>query len=295
MSLSGQNIFGASLGGSSNGTFNNVNTNSIQQQNPNLDIIVKLLNSMGFSIVGGTLKIGGSSTTLTTINTTGINGAQTLTLPNVNGGSDTIMATGSVDTLTNKTLVSTTNTIAANNIMSGGSGNVAITATNPTAGQVLTAINGTSASWQTPGAGGDYGIITIQGGTITVTASSQSNRNVFMQAMTLGLASSNFQLNSNTYGIQYIGPGGNFRVVINCSLYSGTTTSVSCGVVVNSSTSPTSYASADFLSAFYNANMTSVQYITLATNDTLYHAIWCPSGGSTSITTTVLNIDIVQL
>lgn len=71
---------------------------------------------------------------------------RTLTVPDVN---TTIVGTGSTQTLTNKTINSTTNTVSANNLFSATTAVNVSAAAAPTTGQVLRATSGTAATWQT--------------------------------------------------------------------------------------------------------------------------------------------------
>ncbi len=66
--------------------------------------------------------------------------------------SGTVVGTTDVQTLTNKTLADNTNNIIARELWNGsGAGSVSTyAAAAPTTGQVLTAISGTTATWQTP-------------------------------------------------------------------------------------------------------------------------------------------------
>jgi len=65
----------------------------------------------------------------------------------------TVVGISDTQTLTNKTIDSTTNTITADKLHSATTDIVLNTATAPTAGQVLTASSSTAASWVTPSSG----------------------------------------------------------------------------------------------------------------------------------------------
>lgn len=68
-------------------------------------------------------------------------------------GTDYVTPTGT-ETLTNKTLDSSTNTLRASSLATTGSPVVVSGAAAPTAGQVLTATSATAANWQSPTTGG---------------------------------------------------------------------------------------------------------------------------------------------
>lgn len=107
----------------------------------------------------------------------------------------TVVRETSTDTLTNKTLTSATNDITASSLFSNSKANtIDISASaNPTAGQLLTAVNGTTATWQDPASlalverkvkvaqsGGDYtsiqaALTDIVAGTITGGVPTASN------------------------------------------------------------------------------------------------------------------------
>lgn len=76
---------------------------------------------------------------------------RTLTVPNAD---TTIVGTGTTDTLTNKTLTSSTNHVNAEALFSATTTVNVSSATAPTSGQVLTATSGTAATWQTPSSSG---------------------------------------------------------------------------------------------------------------------------------------------
>jgi len=77
-----------------------------------------------------------------------VNGSATLTLPTT---SDTLVGRATTDTLTNKTIVggvANGNSIVADQLINS-TGTTSITGPAPTAGQILVAASGTTASWQT--------------------------------------------------------------------------------------------------------------------------------------------------
>ena len=98
-----------------------------------------------FDVAGTT----GTITTLATTQTTN----KTLTLPDA---TDTLVARNTTDTLTNKTLTGTTNTIAASQLRTTTTDVVVSGSVAPTAGQLLIATSGTAASWSLPSATMSY-------------------------------------------------------------------------------------------------------------------------------------------
>lgn len=76
---------------------------------------------------------------------------RTITLPLLNSN-DTFVFASHTDTLNNKTLTSTSNDVAAKSLHSATTIVDVVSATAPTSGQILTAISGTAATWQTPAA-----------------------------------------------------------------------------------------------------------------------------------------------
>ena len=74
----------------------------------------------------------------------------TLTLPEA---TDTLVARATTDTLTNKTITGSTNTVHASHLRTTGAAVDVASAAPPTTGQVLTATSATTATWQTGGTG----------------------------------------------------------------------------------------------------------------------------------------------
>jgi hypothetical protein len=120
---------------------------------------------------GVTFSSAANQIVLGTTNTLTLTSTQSspavLTFPNLGGVADTVAALALAQTMTNKTLTSTTNTIAAKQLLSATTAVDVFAATAPTAGQVLTATSGTAATWQTPVTGG---ITTLN----TLTATTQT-------------------------------------------------------------------------------------------------------------------------
>lgn len=72
---------------------------------------------------------------------------RTVNLPNAD---TTLIGTTTTDTLTNKTIGGSTNTVDANNLKTTGTAVNVSAAAPPITGQVLTATSATAANWQTP-------------------------------------------------------------------------------------------------------------------------------------------------
>ncbi len=137
-------------------------------------------------------------------------------------------------TLTNKTLLSATNTIEATSVRT-----VAVSATAPTAGQVLQATSGTAASWVQPTAGvasttvdaivrwGDTGGKTLNNSVATLNSAGTLTTTNFSFANTTGASSGVIFQNSNRVFHNYSTGAANLFLGIN----SGNFTSV--GAVAN--------------------------------------------------------------
>jgi len=68
-----------------------------------------------------------------------------------NGVNDNVVGTATTDTLSHKTIIDVTNNITANSLRTDNGGSINISSGSaPTAGQILTAINSTTAIWQDP-------------------------------------------------------------------------------------------------------------------------------------------------
>jgi hypothetical protein len=80
----------------------------------------------------------------------------------------TLVGDDTTQTLTNKTITGTTNTVEANALKTTGTAVTVSTAAPPTTGQVLTATSATSANWQTV-SGGSLSVYLNQSGTTTLT------------------------------------------------------------------------------------------------------------------------------
>ena len=131
------------------------------------------------------------TTNTTTISSLAPSGSRIYTISDA-GGNDTFTMNDATQSLTNKTLDSTTNTIAADKLHSATTSITISSATAPTSGQVLTATSSTSADWQTPSSGG---VTTFSAGTTGLTPSSPTSG-----AITLGgiLSISNGGTNTNS-------------------------------------------------------------------------------------------------
>lgn len=113
---------------------------------------------------GGTLTLPSSTDTLVARSTTDTLSNKTLITPVIstiiNTGTltlptstDTLVGRTTTDTLTNKTITGSSNTVEAHRLATTSSAVVISSASAPTVGQVLTAVNATSANWQTPSTG----------------------------------------------------------------------------------------------------------------------------------------------
>lgn len=131
----------------------------------NIANAVDATKQFGWTLSGATT---GTKTTIAANQTAN----RTLTLPDA---TDTLVGRATVDTLTNKDLTSNTDNVIARALWvgSGASSVSTYAATAPTAGQVLTATSGTTATWQTPTTGTITGAanIGVAGAGVFVSAS----------------------------------------------------------------------------------------------------------------------------
>lgn len=95
-----------------------------------------------------------------------ISNTGTLTLPT---STDTLVGRATIDTLTNKTLTDPSNTITANDLRSATTAVNVSGAAAPSAGQVLTATDGTAATWQDPSGGSASSVSYTPTGDVTAT------------------------------------------------------------------------------------------------------------------------------
>lgn len=111
------------------------------------------------------LKIGNGSTITTFSNSATV--SRTLSLPDA---SDMLIGRSTSDTLINKTITASTNTVSANSLKTSGSDVNISTAAPPSSGQILTATSPTLAIWQDisiPGTSLSSGSITTNNSTST--------------------------------------------------------------------------------------------------------------------------------
>lgn len=107
------------------------------------------------------------TTNTTTINSVAPSASRIYTITDA-GGNDTFTMNAALQTLTNKTLTSTTNTIRATQLGTTTTDVVVSSSSAPTSGQVLTATSGTNATWQTPATGGSVTSISAATSSITL-------------------------------------------------------------------------------------------------------------------------------
>jgi len=139
-------------GGLSADCFNAIGSNGLgyfsmpaQSQTP-ISTIPSSLALFGGS--NGEMRIQYNGGPIATINNQSLNTDQIYTLPNATG---TITLNDATQTLTNKTINDSSNTVAAGILRTTGAGVVISTASPPVVGQVLTAASATGASWTAPG------------------------------------------------------------------------------------------------------------------------------------------------
>ncbi len=105
-------------------------------------------------------SLGGATTSTNMTLTSNHTGNRVITLPDV---TDTLATLASTQTLTNKTLTSTANDVAAKSLHSATTVVDVVSATAPTVGQVLKATSATAATWQAES--GEINTYSTDGGT----------------------------------------------------------------------------------------------------------------------------------
>lgn len=155
---------GASDSGSTSRTtintnFTNLNADKVEGQASSIDGEIALFSGTG----GKTIKRATGS---------GIAKVTSGVLSTVTAPSGAIVGDTDSQSLTNKTLTSTTNNVAAKSLHSAGTVVDVSAATAPSSGQVLTATSSTTATWQTPAsAPADYRVRVYQTGVTALTTS----------------------------------------------------------------------------------------------------------------------------
>lgn len=139
-------------------------------------------------------ELGGATTSSIMTVTSNHTGNRTITLPDA---TTTLVGVGNTATLTNKTITSSTNNVAAKSLHSATTVIDTSAATAPTSGQVLTATSGSTATWQTPssvitdhgaltGLGDDdhsiYALLSGRPGGQTITGGTIDENNLTLQA-----------------------------------------------------------------------------------------------------------------
>lgn len=301
MSLSGGSRRYGNLSGSNNGNFNSISTNSILQQNTNADIVVTLSNSMGFDVVAGPLKVGSTSSKLTTLSNSLVNTNQTLNWPNVNGGSDNIVSLGSVDALQNKTLTnctinSSSNTNAATHLMSATTSVNTSSATAPSAGQSLVALSSSTASWQNKSYGLAYNTSSFNFSPASSATWYANNQTGLQGVLTANGLGNNFALSGNTYGLIYSGNTATFKVSCFGSATSLTTQNVFYIAICKNITVQNNYVLIGNAPTSNNVPFYVADYVSLSNNDVIYFALQAPfTSGSNKMALNNVYLEVQQI
>lgn len=216
-----------------------------------------------------------------------VNGIDSATLDTLTGA----------NTLTNKTITSTTNTVACKSLLSATTNIDIYASAAPTVGQTLVATSGNAATWQTPAAGGGSGGSTIYKA-LTISRSNYVNSNIARAYTTtnltnignssitlvpLNLKSYDNNTNYNTTTYRYVAPvSGYYNVFANVGFTSVTGNSQYQGVVQkNATTSISSFIGICSTDTATGISATINDNVFLAANDYIDLRVNQQSGTST--------------
>jgi hypothetical protein len=177
-------------------------------------------------VTGGGVILGSSTTgNVTTLLSTASGSNKTISFPNTN---DRLICLGTTDICTNKTIIGSTNRVAATDLQNTGTTPWSLSMTNtavPLVNQVLTAQSATAAQWKTPN------LFYNSSGLITSPKIFADNKTITGSTVTFNLTAAGFTtINSVTMtGLNTTSSTANNQIF--CCLQSISTTSVTATVV----------------------------------------------------------------